>query len=420
MIKVGWFFPWLLLGSWLPGVKRETIPLPEHNKEHEFSEWLRTPVTNQNRDFVNRRYGYFKTMDIPCNEAGKEDEWQITLTFVQRETAYCSIAAYLYLGSEEDWLAHKEVQSVEISRWGFSYRPENEYPLMCYPIGIMKAKNITLAKGYSYSDAWMAVGVYIDEDGKDANGNAYQGRFYHISFPLPYYLSTTYWIKNVNRRGQSYFIDRNRQHYMPRIVKNFGGRLWTYEEEAIRNYEYLNAELYQSKDRGTLNQSLVPLDFEVRYYDDKKRPYSLKNNGVTANFYILEGYQNFPFGKADYDAFTKQSCYKFSLKHDYYLKNWSNRFLFQEHFYVRKDGLEVYRENALPAGFSKNLYDETDYFILPPLKSDAAVKYHFRLDLLGCGPHKQINYQIDYYFTRSKNFFGHHTNSQYFVEEMPS
>ncbi|MDD5885477.1 MAG: hypothetical protein PUC66_05515 [Erysipelotrichaceae bacterium] len=418
-MKAGWFFPFLLLGSWLTGVKRISIPFPDHFEAHDPKQWLRTPITNQNRDFINRRYGYFETMDIPCNEAGKEEEWYFNLLFHLKKEAYCCILACLYIGSETQWIQHREVQNIEIFRWAFTYRNPSDYYLYCAPALYLKMNNISLIKGYTFSDVWMAVGVYADEDGVDETGKEYQGRFYYLSVPLPYYNLKNYNYQNVGVSGTQSLLDQTGGRYIPRVVKNFGGRLWTYDVESIATYEYLNAKAFERSDRGVLNDSLVPLDFEVRYYDDKKRPYSLKKNGINgAYFYILEGHQNFPFGKSlAYDEVTKQYGYRFPLQHEYYIPHFSNRFHFEESFYIRKDGLKVYRASHLPAGFNEADYDKANSFILPPLSSNAATRYHFRIDILGCGPHRQISYRIDYYFTRSKNFFGHHTNSTYYVEE---
>ncbi|GEM_PF-6731578 len=373
-----------------------------------------TFITESNVANITKKYGYFLKGQMPTMTKGDENSWSLTTRFVRSTTKKIQIRLYYIYGPTANWY-HLS------SSYGCSYYEVYRSAYVSGRIGTFLRCDIPLKSAledhgikidyrYNIFQASFALGVYVDEH---SDGN--KGEFAYVYLPSTYNTGKRYHLDISKYSTSSYRLmnyDYNLEEAHRKVI--FGGKDWQIKTDAIADGKFLDWRDFQDEDRGEMNALSfpIPLKMELRQFGTpERRSLLIKNEDM--NLFIYDGYERYNLGEPSI-GYDGKKGYKIPLRQ--FFDGEYVTFDTKDIYWVSLDGRRVYNRDTVPNG-GRGYQQIRSGFPIPSIPDRSEFKFLFQMELLNVGALGLVDITGKFSYRKSKNHFGSHKNSSYYVEE---
>ncbi len=382
---------------------------------HPFYMGDREVITEDNAEYVTNNYGYFGETEFPTL-IGDKNGWKIKLRWFRNTTKKIQIKL-LYIYGQSAKLKPGDA--------GSNYYVVYEGPFLAGNVGSYTDFTISLSEALSehgistdhldnkFTNCFN-LGFFVDE-----HTATYQGKFYYITFPTTYASGKKYHF-NVGHYSTNYIcypdgVNENLKEYYKRVY--IGGRSWKNEIRCVGGGSFVDWRDFQNESRGEINSSYfsIPLKMELYGYTRANKP-NLTVKIADANLFVYDGYEYYNFGEPTI-GYSGEKGYKIPIRLVYDGTYYTLKPRYS--FYITPDYRNIYFEETLPNGVNARNYIKTNSYVpIPAINGSTPVTFTYQIEILNAGPLGLVDITAKFSYTKSKNYFGSHSNSTYYVEEV--
>ncbi len=386
-------------------------------EEHKFYLGDQELVNEKNAEKISNELGYFGEFEFPTLFSKNIENCNLELKFYPKTSMKYQIRVVYAYGSGARF---------KIGEAGCTYYTLYQSDFRSTEIGKARSFKIPLKGAYGnygistderddiYTNNFY-IGFYVDE-----HINNYTGKYYYMKFPTTYCTGDIYNMQ-VGHYATNYYCHPSilvaqlyKYEYHKRVF--LGGKEWKNEMECVRDGRFVDWQDFQKENRGEITKSYfsVPLKMELRDY--AHQPTSITVKEGDANLFIYDGYENYNLGEPT-TGFTGEKGYKIPLR-----VLFDGRYITLKPkvaFYLSPDYRKVYFKETIPNGVnSRNYVTLRNYIPIPAISGSSPVTFKYQVELLNAGPLGLVNILAAFSYTKSKNYFGSHADSAYYVEEV--
>ncbi len=373
-------------------------------------------VTSSNCDSITNNYGYFEENSEFPTLIGDPNTWKMSLRFYRNTTAKIQIRLLYCYGQGIKFNSKQSgCNYYTVYESGFTSGKIGTYFNCTFSLSeTLKDHGITTDYLNNIYTNYFYLGFYVDEH----NGSA-EGKFYYITLPTTY-ASGKHYVMNVGKYATNYNCypdeDNNtKKEFHKRVF--FGGKKWEKNIQCVGGGTFTDWRDFQNEERGEINSSYfsLPLKMELYGLTRADQP-SLNVKNEDANLFIYEGYRYYHLGTTT-KGYNGKIGYKIPIKLVY-----TGRYYVlkpRKTFYITPDYRNIYFEETIPNnGNNRDFVTQSSYIPIPAIIKAEPITFKFQIELLNAGPLGLVDIIASFSFTKSKNYFGSHTNSDYYVEEI--
>ena len=373
-----------------------------------------TYVISSNASKVTEKYGYFLESEMPTMTKGEEKSWSLVTRFVRSTTKKIQIRLFYVYGQTANWkhlASGSGCSYYEVYRSRFVSGKIGSFLQCVIPLrSALEDQGIKTDYRYKIFQANFALCVYVEEH---AGNN--KGEFCYIYLPSTYNTGKRYHLDISKYSTSSYKLqnyDYNQEEFHRKV--KFGGKGWSQTTTAIADGKFLDWNDFQKESRGEINNFSfdIPLKMELRQFGTSERR-SLIIDDKDMNLFIYDGYERYNLGETSI-GYDGKKGYKIPLKQSFdgdYVT-----FDIKDIYYISLDGRRVYSRDTVPDG-GRGYQQIKHGFPIPSIPDKGEYKFLFQMELLNAGALGLVDITGKFSFTKSKNYFGSHKNSSYYVEE---
>lgn len=373
-------------------------------------------INEKNCDNISKNYGYFAPNTEFPTLVGNSSTWKMKLRFYRNTTSKIQIRLLYCYG---------QMLKFNSSQSGCNYYSVYESGFTSGNIGTYFDCSISLSealKDHGISTTYLNniytnyfyLGFYIDE-----HGTSSQGKFYYITIPTTY-SSGQHYRFNIGHYTTNYLcypsVDNgSKQEFHKRVF--FGGEKWSKTVECVGGGSFADWRDFQNESRGEIDQTYFEIPLKMEFYGLTRadQPTFTVKDG-DANLFIYEGYEYYNLGELSTGIDGKKG-YKIPLKvvksGKYYVLRT------RVPFYVTPDYRNIYFRESIPESANNRRYSRVSGYVpIPAITGNAPVTFKYQIELLNAGPLGLVDITAAFSYTKSKNYFGSHSNSDYYVEEV--
>lgn len=374
-----------------------------------------TRVTSDNASSITEKYGYFLEGSMPTMTKGQEKSWSLVTRFVRSTTKKIQIRLFYIYGPNANWrhlASDSGCSYYEVYRSRYVSGKVGSFLQCVIPLAsALEDHGLKTDNRYKmFTTANFALGVYVDEH----SGNN-KGEFAYFHLATTYNTGKRYHFNLANPLTSSLRLDNpdfNQEEAHRKVT--FGGEDWHMNIEAVADGKVLDFNDFIKESRGELNKQTfdIPLKMELRQFGTpKRRDLIIKDEDL--NLFIYDGYERYNLGETSI-GYDGKKGYKIPLRQifdgEYVTLD------IKDTYYVSLDGRRVYSRETVPNG-GKGFQQIRHGFPLPSIPDKGEYKFLFQLELLNAGALGLVDIVGKFSYIKSKNYFGSHKDSTYYVEE---
>lgn len=373
-----------------------------------------TFISDSNVANITEKYGYFLEGEMPTMTKGKENSWSLTTRFVRSTTKKIQIRLYYLYGPTANWhhlASDSGCSYYEVYRSAYVSGKIGSYLQCVIPLK-SALENHGLKTDYRYKifQATFALGVYVDE-----HSGSNKGEFAYVHLPSTYNTGKRYHLDVSKYATSSYRLmnyDYNQEEAHRKVT--FGGKNWQVKMDAIADGKFLDWRDFQKESRGEIKAFTfpIPLKMELRQFGTSERR-NLLINDADMNLFIYDGYERYNLGETSI-GYEGKKGYKIPLR-----QRFDGEYVtldIKDIYWVSLDGRRVYNRDTVPDG-GRGYQQVRSGFPIPSIPDKSEYKFLFQMELLNVGALGLVDITGKFSYTKSKNYFGSHKNSSYYVEE---